>query len=249
MLHWIARSISALDFKHLALLQASTLQGHFSRPKKITDATQPHHELGPLFCQSVSKAFARYDESSKNHVVNLYMKNSRQRLNRDVAREEMMKDATYTKKIKNFLPASTEVERHLEEAWTKIEDEDKRLKAVATLKGEGYLPFILSCKQGVRLGTRGELDNSIMKHVRKGCCQDPFGLDEMNVALDPDAEYSDYIRLRGTSQGESTNKLINRMTKEVGRQSADTADKRLWLWVTRFNLAKDEVLKKVLGIK
>ena len=126
-----------------------------------------------------------------------------------------MKDATYTKKIKNFLPASTEVEHHLEEAWTKIEDEDKRLKAVATLKGEGYLPFILSCKKGVRLGTRGELDN-IMKHVRKGCCQDPFGLDEMNVALDPDAEYSDYIRLRGTSQGESTNKLINRMTKEVG---------------------------------
>lgn len=113
---------------------------------------------------------------------------------------------------------------------------------------KGYLPFILSPKKGVRLGTRGELDN-IIKHIQKGCCQDQFGLDAMNVALDPDAEYSDLIHLQGTSQGESTNQLINRMTKDVGRQSADTADKRMWLRVTRFNLSKDEKLRKVLGIK
>ena len=70
------------------------------------------------------------------------------------------------------------------------------------------MPLILSPKKGVRLGTRRQLD-LMLAHVRRGCCEDPIGVDDINVALDPGADYPDYIRLRGTSQGESTNRLIN----------------------------------------
>ena len=74
-------------------------------------------------------------------------------------------------------------------------------------------------------------------------------MNEINVALDPSDPYSDFIRLRGTSQGESTNRLTNQLVAELTMQSAELADKRLWLRMTRFNLAKDASLQKILGLQ
>jgi hypothetical protein len=89
----------------------------------------------------------------------------------------------------------------------------------------------------------------LLEHVQKGCCCDPFPVDEINVAVDPDADYPDYMRLGSTSQGESTNQVINRMTNDIGSQSAQTADKRLWLRFTRLNLAKDLKIRKITKTK
>jgi hypothetical protein len=136
----------------------------------------------------------------------------------------------------------------LEHAYSQIEKADQDKRDEATIAGNGYMPLILSEKRGVRLGTRRELD-LMLKHVRKGCCEDPVGVNEINIPLDPTDECSDLIRLRGTSQGESVNRLINKLTSEIGRQTAETADKRLWLRITRYNLEKDRILQKVLGLK
>jgi hypothetical protein len=166
----------------------------------------------------------------------------------EVAKEEVLKHKAYRKKIKNYAPDKATVSAALVDAYARIEKTDAQKKAEATARGNGYLPLILSAKQGVRLGTKKVLTN-LLKHVDRGCCEDPFGIDEVNVALDPDAEYPDYVRIRGTSQGESSNRLINVLTNEIGRQTAETADKQLWLRVTRYNLRKDKTMQKVLGLK
>lgn len=52
----------------------------------------------------------------------------------------------------------------------------------------------------------------------------------------------DLIRLRGTSSGESSNKVVNRLVKDISRQGALRAHRRLFLRVHRFNLDKDKTL-------
>ncbi len=220
---------------------------NFHAMKKVTDATQPHHELKLPFTQYMKGAFTHYDEQSKNHVAGLYMKKCKHTVSHEVAKEQMLKRKEYVKKVKKLNPDKAVIKQRVEEAWTKISLEDQGLKARAELNGEGYLPFILSAKKGVRLGTRKEIDN-LLVHIEKGCCDNPFDLDGMNVALDPDDEYPDYQRKQGTLQGESTNRQFNRMTDDVGRQSAETADKRMWLRVSRFNQSKDQILQKVLKL-
>lgn len=90
------------------------------------------------------------------------------------------------------------------------------------------------------------MDN-LIAHVRKGCLCNPFSMEEINVPLD-DTPYPDYMRCRGTSQGEATNRLINQIVSDVATQSAELGDKKLWIHMARYNLAKDESLKNVLGI-
>jgi hypothetical protein len=120
------------------------------------------------------------------------------------------------------------------------------MKHSSNISGDGYLTFILPSKKNVRIGTQAEMYN-LIAHVRKGCLCDPFSMGEINVRLD-DTSYPDYMRGRGTSQGESTNRLFNLLVSDLATQSADLGDKRLWIRITRYNLAKDEKLKNVLGI-
>jgi hypothetical protein len=61
--------------------------------------------------------------------------------------------------------------------------------------------------KNVRIWTQAEMDN-LIAHVRKGCLCDPFSMEEINVPLD-DTPYPDYMRYRGTSQGEATNAQAN----------------------------------------
>ena len=67
----------------------------------------------------------------------------------------------------------------------------------------------------------------------------------INVTLDPENPYADYLSLQGTSTGERANRFINTLIKDVGWQSVEMADKRLWLRVvTRYNFDMDERLEK-----
>jgi hypothetical protein len=114
----------------------------------------------------------------------------------------------YKKKIKNYAPSKEDVTAGLESTFNLMERADQYKKNKAMLCGDGYMPLILSEKQSVRLGTRRELDNMLL-HLRNGCCEDPVGVDEINVPLDPTETYPGYIHLCGTCQGESSNRLIN----------------------------------------
>ena len=220
----------------------------FHAMKKVTDATQPHHELGPMFSQLMSRSLIQYDPASISHAAKLYQKKSSSKLAIEVAKDQVLKHKAYRRKIKNYAPPKAEVETALRKAYTKIEKEDIRLKNEAQLNGEGYLSFVLSAKAGKRLGTKKEMEN-LLVHVCQGCCEDPFDLDTVNVAVDSDDPHSDYLRLRSTSQGESCHKEINNLVADVSIQSAELADKRLWLRLTRHNLEKDATLHKVLGIQ
>jgi hypothetical protein len=70
----------------------------------------------------------------------------------------------------------------------------------------------------------------------------------MSVKIDPDDEYSDYLRLASTSQRKAGNKQINRLTRDIGHQTAVRGHMRLWLRITRYNLNKDAKFAKLLGI-
>jgi hypothetical protein len=238
--HWIVKIWSSC--------KRAPYKDAFHCSQKIVGSTQPHHELRDLFRQLVSQSFLQYDAASQRHVARLFLKKSKQKNSLEVAQDRVLMHAQYKKKIKNYAPSKEEVESALEEAYRRLEVADQEKREEAMLRGDGYLPCILSHKKGVRLGSRKELDN-MLEHVRKGCCEDPLEIDEMNVALDPNEEFPDYIRLRGTSQGESSNRLINKLTNEITHQTAETADKRLWLRVTRYNLEKDKALQKLLGLK
>jgi hypothetical protein len=220
----------------------------FHAQKRITEATTPHHELSPLFCSLVSKSFLRFDESSADHVVAHYMQRTKSNFTHDVAIEKMLQIRLYKKKVKNFTPHNTKIEEALQCAYTTIETEDRKRRQEAERNGEVYMPLLQSPKKAVRRGTKQEIEN-VLVHVRRGCCQDPFNLEEINVPVDPEADYPDYIRMRGTSQGEGSNRLINQLVTGIGIQTADMAHKRLFIFVTEYNLAKDKVLQKVLGLE
>ncbi|CAB9496316.1 hypothetical protein SEMRO_4_G002920.1 [Seminavis robusta] len=220
----------------------------FHAGKKLTDATQPLHELSPVFNQLVTSSLLKFDQSSVNHVVKYYLKNTKQNLALELAREQMMKLKVWRNKVKNYAPPRDKVETDLREAYATIETEDFKLKHAKSLEGEGYLPLLLSAKRGVRLGTENELKNLLL-HVKKGCCEDPFPLEDINVAVDPHDNFTDFVRDRGTSQGESFHRLLNQLVNELTIQGAELGHKKLWLRGTRFNLAKDLLLQKLLKIE
>jgi hypothetical protein len=90
----------------------------------------------------------------------------------------------------------------------------------------GWIPALHTpVRERFRIGTETELGNLII-HVQKGCLCNPFSMDEITVRLD-DAPYPDSMRCRGTSQGESTNRLLYLLVGAVGMQSTDLADKKL----------------------
>jgi hypothetical protein len=59
---------------------------------------------------------------------------------------------------------------------------------------------------------------------------------------------SDLLYCRSTSQVESTNKQVNRLTNKVTRQGPELAHKRAFLWVICLNRGKDRKLKHLLNI-
>jgi hypothetical protein len=127
----------------------SPLKDIFHTEKKVTDELQQHHELMPLCCKLIVDSMIGYNDASRNHVVDLYMKESKTNMSRDVARDAMMERAKYTKKIKNFVWLPNAVSCAVNQAWKKIQEKDARLKFEAQARGDDYLPVILSPKKGV----------------------------------------------------------------------------------------------------
>ena len=70
--------------------------------KKVTEATQPHHELGEPFCKLISASLLQYDESSTKHVANYFIKKERKNIALELAQEQVLKKAEYRKKNKEF---------------------------------------------------------------------------------------------------------------------------------------------------
>ena len=121
----------------------------FHAIKRVSDATQPHHELGEPFNKLLSASILEWDETSKKHVANLFIKKERRKLVPELAREEVVKRPLYKKKVKNYTPSKDSMEAALREAYTNIEKEDLRLKTEATLNGGGYLPFLKKGELGL----------------------------------------------------------------------------------------------------
>jgi nitrogenase subunit NifH len=126
-----------------------------------------------LFFGLVSKCFLQFDDSSKKHVVAHFKQRTTSNLTTEVAIDQMLKDRRCKKTVKIYTPSNAETENALQRAYTTIENEDMKCKQEAELNNEGYMPLLQSSKQGVRRGTKHEIEN-ILIHVRRGCCQDPF---------------------------------------------------------------------------
>jgi hypothetical protein len=221
----------------------------FHAQKKVMDATRgAKHDLHLPFCKALKKACMHFATELQNHVYKLFCRQSKLKYSREVGIEKMMEQRQLKKKVKNYLPSKTVMLNGIDEAFGKIVIEDQRLKNEAVLRGEGYRPYIMKPVTGVRRGTCAEVEN-MKRHIRQGCLLDHFNVHQMNVAIDPDDEYSDLLRLRSTSQGESFNKQAGRLTTDIGCQTAVRGHKRLWLRIVRFNMDKDKRLFKVLKIE
>ena len=88
----------------------------------------------------------------------------------------------------------------------------------------------------------------MLRHVRKGCYKDPLPLEQMSICLDSNDQFSNMMRLRSTSQGEAFNRVANSLVAFITAQLAELGDAKLWLHITRSNLAKNELLADFLGI-
>ena len=238
--HWITRiypNVKRAPYKDLLHAQM-----------KVNDASQPHHELGPTFNETISQALLIHDEASVKSLIPWYRKKVNDpKLPVDIAKAQMIKDKDAKTRIKNYTPHRDVVDMKLRAAYEMIAQADRNKMHEANLKDKGYLSFITPTRDvGGRkvLGTKDALFN-LLTHVKKGCCSDPFEMDEVNVALDPNDKHTKYWRDRGTSQGESCHRLINLLVAVVGRQSTDLADAKLWIKISEYNLDKDEKLSKV----
>ena len=70
----------------------------------------------------------------------------------------------------------------------------------------------------------------------------------MNYRVDPSDNFSNLNWGRGTSDGESCNKIINKLCADLVRMTAELSDKKVWLRATQFNLNLDRKLSMVLQI-
>ena len=74
-------------------------------------------------------------------------------------------------------------------------------------------------------------------------------MEQMNVPIDPNDPESVKVRLRGTSGGESNNKVINRLMRNIGRQGPKLGYMKFMLRAHRWNIDIDRRFKLVLSIK
>jgi hypothetical protein len=228
----------------------------FHGEKRVFDSTRgPSHDLHLHFVEPVKQSFLGWETTSKLKAFETHKSDIKKKRNAgsktvipQIGVEIMMKIAKYRKKILNFTKPQADIIHGLESAFANVQLEDSRLKAKATMEQKGYKSYVLKEVPGIRLGTQLELEN-IKSHVRKGCFDDPWGPARMSVSVSGNDDDPEHDRLRGTSGGESFNKVANRLVEDVCRQGADRGNQRLWMRVTHHNLQKDEKHADVLGIK
>jgi hypothetical protein len=218
--------------------------------KKVFDGTRgASHELHRTFTSEMKDKCMLWDVRSQQHVFKLYKKEEQQpSLTHEIGIQLMMQSDKYRNKILNYIPNPQSLAASVEEAYANLVADDDALNVDAQLQGKGYLSYILKPIRGVCRGTKAEIDNMCC-HIRKGCYTYPLPPEMMAHKINPEDEYSDLVRFASTSQGEATNKQINRLTKDIGQQGAERGNKRLWLRVTRYNLDKDARLAKLLGLQ
>jgi hypothetical protein len=222
--------------------------------KKVTDSTRgTSHELHITFTKGLACACLKYDEASQREIAVKYLEDEKRKSkkgNRALAVETaiplMMERKCYRTKVKNFVPDIVQMTREVNDIFKKISIADQRKKQEAESKSLGYKSYVLKPVAGIRRGTELEVKNFI-EHIEKGCFADPLGINEMNIPLS-DSPHTDFLRMRGTSPGESANKCANKLTADIGRQSGSRGHKRLWLRVNRFNLDKDRKIQNIIGI-
>ena len=165
------------------------------------------------------------NNQSINHVLNNYKRNEKNKsgLSDFILIIEMMKKASYRKKIRNKIPDRLLLEQNIVAAYESVEKEDEIACNQEDIDNCRYRRLLLNEIRGHCCGTKRELDFFIT-HVQKGCLEDPF--DDMHVALDPDDQYSDLYCYRGSSSLEITNKQVNKLVHEVSRMSADYCNKK-----------------------
>jgi hypothetical protein len=151
------------------------------------DATRgSYHELHVPFCNALKKACMHFDTASQNHVYKLFCQQSKLKYAKEVGMGKMMEQTKYKKEVKNYLPGKAVMLNGIEEAFEKIISEDQRLKQEAVSRREGYQPYV---------GTCAEVEN-MKRHIQQGCLVDHLNIHKMNIAIYPDNEYSDLLRLQ-----------------------------------------------------
>ena len=169
----------------------------------------------------LSDACLVYDKPLINHVLNGYKKNEKNKngLSDFILTTEMMKKASYRKKIQNKIPNRMLLEQNVVvvAAYKNGKKDNKLACNQEDTDDCCYCRLLLNEIKGHCCGTKRELD-FFVTHVRKACLEDPF--DNMHIALNPDNPYSDLYFLCGSSSMESMNKQVNKLVNEVSQMSA-----------------------------
>ena len=219
--------------------------------KKVFEATRgATHELHLEFTADIRDKCLLWDAQSQRQVFKHYCKQEKQPSSMTplAGIPMMMKKKNYRKKIINYIPKPDTHAKSIEQAWESIEQRDNELRAECQAQNKPYKSYVRKPFNKLFRGTKHEVENMCV-HIRRGCYCYPLPPHEMSIKVDTDDPFSDLLRLASTSQGESGNKQINKVTRDIGQQSAERGHKLSWLRITRFNLDKDKKFAKVLGIK
>jgi hypothetical protein len=190
----------------------------------------------------------QYDQAGKTAAARRFIKDKNANLALEIAEDEVMKKPRYKKTISNFVPCGEEVEQAIAGAYEAIKELDARRAHEASIQNKGYRKYLKKEIPDVQKGAEKAVANALF-HVRRGCWSDPLPMEQMNIPVDPDDPESEKIRLRGTSGGESNNKVVNRLVENIGQQGPELAYMKFLLRAHRWNIDIDRRLSKVLKIE
>jgi hypothetical protein len=145
------------------------------------------------------------------------------------------------------------VENEAMEVFNNIKSKDMALAEAAKQAKRPYRSYIKKPVEGVQRGTEAHLEN-FLKHVQKGCYEDPLPVKEMNLPSKKELENRELklppklIRLRGTNICEITNKHFNWIGEHITRQSTDVTHAKALLFVFRHNQNWDTKVQHLTGV-
>jgi hypothetical protein len=208
--------------------------------KSVTDGTAAgSHPLNASFCQGLRNCFLKWDESSLDEALDMYMKdeNGGKGLVREVAKNNMLNTHWYTEGVMNYVEDNREeAEKEAKAFYEMIAAQDEQLADAAKQGGKNYQRFLKKRVQGVQRGTKAHLENFLV-HYQKGCFKDPLPIKQMNVPFKEECNNASLkspprlICLCGTNICEITNKYFNWIGEHVTRQGLDVTYMKALLFI------------------
>ncbi len=215
-----------------------------------------NHCLHVSFCRGLRNCLLKWDKVSVNDALDIFMKDEKggKGLVREVAKSNMLETRRYMEGIMNYVEHNRDlVENEAMEVFNNIKSKDMALAEAAKQAKRPYRSYIKKPVEGVQRGTEAHLEN-FLKHVQKGCYEDPLPVKEMNLPSKKELENRELklppklIRLRGTNICEITNKHFNWIGEHITRQSTDVTHAKALLFVFRHNQNRDTKVQHLTGV-